>query len=257
MKRVLLGLTIVALALGCSRRSPPVEEPPSARSAEVSPTSTALTMSAEPGDVEESPLILGDGSPDNPIQVAHISDVAVDADMGDWSQIASFPMPFMKNKKSSIYLGWNEKGLYGAVAAVDDKVVIQPDLPWTGDCFELWLDKSFSRAADRDEHCVQLLFTPDPKGKEGKGLVQQVGENGLLPGPKGLECAWKKTDYGYNLEFFIPAAQLQPAKLRPGTKLGLNFALDNDGEPIYQFFHDKDTDEGYRNPSTWGAVVLK
>ena len=41
--------------------------------------------------------------------------------------------------------------------------------------------------------------------------------------------------------------------MHPGTKLGMNFALDNDGEPVYQFFHDKNEDQGYRNPSTWGG----
>jgi len=57
------------------------------------------------------------------------------------------------------------------------------------------------------------------------------------------------------LEFVIPAARLEPARMEAGCVLGLNFALSNDGRPVEQFYSDKDP-VGWRSPVTWGAVRL-
>ena len=72
----------------------------------------------------------------------------------------------------------------------------------------------------------------------------------------GIQCAWQPSAGGYTLEFFIPAAVLRPARMQVGTKLGMNFALNNDGKAVEQFYSDKDVDRGYRTPISWGAVRL-
>ena len=71
-----------------------------------------------------------------------------------------------------------------------------------------------------------------------------------------MKATWKPTKDGYVIQFFIPAAMLKPAALQAGTKIGLNFAVDDDGKPIEQFFSDKNTDDGFKTPKNWGMAIL-
>jgi hypothetical protein len=44
--------------------------------------------------------------------------------------------------------------------------------------------------------------------------------------------------------------------MEAGTKVGLHFALDDDGQAVEQFYCDKDFDQAYGRPMMWGVAVL-
>ena len=56
-------------------------------------------------------------------------------------------------------------------------------------------------------------------------------------------------------KFLIPAKLMSPAKMEAGTKIGLNFALDDGGKRVEQFYDDGNPN-GYRRPNSWGAATL-
>jgi hypothetical protein len=104
----------------------------------------------------------------------------------------------------------------------------------------------FARATGPSPQTRQLHFTPG----SAPGLA--------LAAPaklSGLRAAWQPREGGYVLEFFVPAEVLSPAKLQPGTTLGFNFALYDDGAPLELFFCTP-KHGGYARPDLWGAVKL-
>ena len=44
-----------------------------------------------------------------------------------------------------------------------------------------------------------------------------------------VQSAWRRTNEGYTIEFFIPAAQLLPGRMLSGEKMGVNYALSEKG----------------------------
>ena len=198
--------------------------------------------------------IQGAGTEADPVQIPFASEIKIDGDAGEWT-VASLPLPFMKKDSGSVSLCWGEDGLYGLVKVADKAIEVDAQSPWMGDCIEVWIEKDFARAVDRTDNAAQYVFAPNPDGKPGECIVviPWGGENDL---EEDLKCAWKKTPRGYVLEFMISAKLLAPAKMAAGTKIGLNYAVDDGGEPVEQFFSDKDIDDGYRTPSSWGAAVF-
>ena len=71
----------------------------------------------------------------------------------------------------------------------------------------------------------------------------------------GAICAWKKVDGGYVLEFLIPADRLVPAKMEDGTKIGFNFALDDEGKTA-EWFYNYGITGCWHRPTKWGAAKL-
>lgn len=198
------------------------------------------------------------GSPKNPVKVSNVKAVKVDGDSKEWNDIKPLPLPFMKKDAGSLKLSWNKDGLYGLLA-VEKKGEIKVDAqhPWAGDCIELFIEKDCSRAGDKEdtENAAQYAFAPGEEGEGGDGTIV-VAWGAERDVAADMTCAWKKTDKGYILEFFIPSEMLDPAKMKEGTKIGLNFAIDKDGKASELFFSDKDVDQGYRTPSSWGAIIL-
>ncbi|MBI5724679.1 MAG: hypothetical protein HZA50_12020, partial [Planctomycetes bacterium] len=191
------------------------------------------------------------------VRMHKIGNVKLDGDLAEWQKIPSMPLPFMNKTESSVRLAWREDGVYGAVQAKDDNVRADERNPWIGDCLELWIDKDCSRVADRDKpnKAAQYVFAPSSNGTGGNG-VTAIGWGSEIDTKDNLQCAWKKTSDGYSLEFFIPARVLEPAKMQVGAMMGLNFALDNNGKAMEQFFRDKDVENAYRRPALWGVVEL-
>jgi hypothetical protein len=101
---------------------------------------------------------------------------------------------------------------------------------------------------------VQYAFSPAPE--QGPGPAHVLIAHGPREHAEGVRCAWDRTQDGYALEFFISASLLAPADIGPGEKLGMNLALNDDGEAVEQFYSDKNRNRGWGRPITWGCVEL-
>lgn len=193
-----------------------------------------------------------------PVPIPQLGAVTLDGDLGEWRGVASMPLPVEGKASSSVQIGWRPEGLYGAVDVTDDSLVVDERAPWVGDGFELWIEKDQKRALDRTHtpHAAQFVFGPPASGKDGTALAYVVyGDGGT--GAGAIASAWKRTAVGYRLEWFIPAAVLAPMPLRAGSRLGLHFALNDDGQPIEQFQVTRATTGFYRRPIVWGVVKLQ
>lgn len=186
-----------------------------------------------------------------PAAVAHAAPpLAMAADPAGWAQIPALPAPFAKKGAGMMKLAWSDDGLHGFVQVPCEKMTVDKESPWKGDCLEIFLDRTCKRSPDKDDTCSQIIFAPDPAAP-GKAIVVVPYQSF-----EGIQAAWRPVPGGYTLEFFLPAKVMQPAKLTAGTRLGFNYAVDHAGTAIEQFFSDKDTDGGYADPSSWGVVEL-
>lgn len=183
------------------------------------------------------------------------NEIKLDGDPADWKDIPAMPLPFMKKDSSGVKLCWREDGLYGLVVAKDQSISVSAKTPWTGDCFELFIEKDAAGRGERTAGLAgQWIFAPSPTGEDGAGLV-----NVAFGSEKASKfaCQWKKTADGYALEFFIPAELLKPATMAAGTKLGCNFGLSDGGKPVELFYADKNANDGWNVPATWGLIELR
>ncbi|MHC4591730.1 MAG: metallophosphoesterase [Planctomycetota bacterium] len=192
--------------------------------------------------------------PPEPVDVPHQPlAVSLDGDLAEWADIRPMPFPFENKETSSFRLCWNDKGLYGAVVAVDDEVRGQAKDPWDADAALVFVEKDFGRSVTRSAYVGQYAFGPAPDKGPGAVHMTTFGRN-WAPEP-AVQCVWRPDAKGYVLEFLIPASVLAPARLEAGTMLGLDLSLQNGGEPVEQFYSTM-FHHGWHNPFTWGAVRL-
>ncbi|MGD2174114.1 MAG: ankyrin repeat domain-containing protein [Candidatus Brocadiaceae bacterium] len=193
--------------------------------------------------------------PPTPVGVIRADEpITVDGDLGEWQGIPAMPAPFMEKDTSSVHLAWRQEGLYVAARVRDDSLTFNPEMPWAADSVELFVDKPFARADWHSGEAEQYVFSPTP-GSPGRAHVliaygQNKGRESALP------AAWKPLEDGYMMEALIPSEFLQPARMEAGSTLGFNFAVNDDGTPVEQFYFDKDRDEAYARPMYWGAIRL-
>jgi hypothetical protein len=213
-----------------------------------------LAVALAAGGCEPEP-VAGTGTVADPVQIPPAPPkAAVDGDLSEWSSVGVLPMPSMESPTSPVRLGWSKAGLYGAVRMADDEVTAPAGLPYTGDCIEVFIEKDFARAEDRSQNTAQYVFAASGEGEAGPCVTAIYGAD--QGNEAALKSAWKKAAGGYVIEFLIPASILNPAKMAAGTKIGLNFSLNDNGEPVGQFFVDKNDNRAFRDPSRWGAAVL-
>jgi predicted phosphodiesterase len=190
-----------------------------------------------------------------PVDIAYARrPVTVDGDLGEWADVRPMPLPFDKRPTSSFRFVWQGDGLYGAVAIQDSHISVNSEAPWTGDAVELFIEKDFARSVEQGANTAQYVLSPAPEAGPGAARVLVAYDPGGAD-KAPVACAWRPAPGGYVLEFLIPAARLEPARMEAGCVLGLNFALSNGGRPVEQFYSDKDP-LGWRSPVTWGAVRL-
>jgi hypothetical protein len=226
-----------------------------------------------------APAVMGAGTVADPVQVPYAAGpMKIDGSPADWAMVGFMPEPFMKPKAaaskpapsskpvaaavaaaiapaSSVKMCWNENGLYGLALVKDKSIKTDSVDPWKGDAVELFIEKDGAHSGEFSDRSVQYVFSPTPEMGEGRCDIK-VPQGDKANAGKIL-CTWKKTTDGYAMEFMIPAAVLAPAKMVAGTKIGLNYAISDDGKAVEQFFSDKNADDGYKTPSSWGTIILK
>jgi hypothetical protein len=182
--------------------------------------------------------------------------LVVDGDPSDWQAVAPVPRPYHDGTPGSVKLCWREEGLYGLAVVADDSVTGNAEAPYAADGLELFLDRDFSRRLVKTGTATQICMGPAPERGPGPGHVV-VTYGGGRAEAEAVECAWAPTPDGFVLEFLVPPGVLAPAALAPGTKLGLDFAVNDDGENLERFYRDMRIADGWRTPATWGVIVLE
>ncbi|MHC4591175.1 MAG: sugar-binding protein [Planctomycetota bacterium] len=198
------------------------------------------------------------------VDIAYAADgISLDGDLSDWADISPLPSPFHKKDTSSFRLCWRQEGLYGAVAIRDDSIKANPMAPHDADCIEVYVETDYARSPTATPNSFTAKFSPAPEQGAGAGHVEvwypgagRAASLGVGADPvSGARCSWAPTPDGYAVEFLFPAALLEPAAMQPGTKLGLNMLINNDGVSIEYFYNHKD-DFYWSKPVTWGAIRL-
>jgi hypothetical protein len=196
----------------------------------------------------------GAGTVASPLQIpAAPGPITIDAKLDDWASVGSLPVPFEGAKASGVRFAWSDKGLFGSAVVVDTSVVGASYDLYKVDCLEVFIEKDFARAQE-DGKTMQLTVGPTTDGKGGEASVEIWGYD--RPRQNLVEAAWARTANGYVLEFMIPARLLRPGRMQDGTKLGFNVVINSDGKPVAQFLADKNKDQGFKKPATWGAAIL-
>jgi hypothetical protein len=197
----------------------------------------------------------GAGSVANPLEIPEAPrQIDIDGQLEDWSGVPSLPMPLEGVKASGVRFAWSTDGLYGSAVVVDSSVVGATYDLYKADCIEVFIEKDFARA-EEDGKTMQLTVGPAENGEKGDAAVEIWGYD--RPWQNRVSAAWAKTASGYILEFLVPARLLRPAKMESGTKIGFNVVINDDGKPAAQFLSDKNKDQGFKKPATWGAAVLR
>jgi hypothetical protein len=195
------------------------------------------------------------GSDTNPVIVHKLPPGFFDADgkTSKWPTITALPAPFSHKTAGMLRLGWTDDGLFGSLEATDATIAVDAFGPWTKDCLELWLETDAARSYDMSDHSYQIALAPNPDAGAGRAIV--IAASGPIPADR-IDAHWRPMPGGYALEFFVPAAQLKVA-FHDGLTLGMNYAVDDKGIAIEEFYHDKDMDSGFCSPYTWGMIALK
>jgi cellulose/xylan binding protein with CBM9 domain len=178
----------------------------------------------------------------------------VDGKLDDWKGVAPLPVPLTKKKAGAVRMAWSPDGLFFAIVTADKDIQQRNNEPWLADCVEIFLDKTFGRALVRDLTDAQYAFVPGVAGNAPLALIA-FGANRRLAA--NMVCATTMTEAGYVMEILIPAAAVLPGKLAAGQKMGLNYAISDNGKVGEQFFTDKDTNSGWESAILWGPIVLQ
>ena len=183
--------------------------------------------------------------------------ITVDGDPADWEGIPPMPMPFKAGAPGSVRLCWREDGLYGIAVVKDDTLKGNVLYPWEADGVELFVERDAARALLKTKTAIEICLGAAPEKGPGPGYVV-VPYGGAKGQAAQIKCAWRPTTDGYVLEFCLPAPMLVPAQMQAGTKMGLNFLVDNDGKHAECFYSDNSVlnSNGWCVPITWGAIVL-
>jgi hypothetical protein len=194
------------------------------------------------------------GSDQQPVAIPQAPAAITGAcDPGPWAAIAALPAPFSRKASGSLKLGWREDGLYGLLQASDAAISASGDAPWSRDCLELWLETDCLRSYDMSDHAFQIVLAPNPDAGPGKAIVFPASGHIAR---ENIKAQWKPVAGGYCLGFFLPAAQLG-LTMTSGTKVGMNYSVDDKGVATEEFYNDKDMEDGFRSPCRWGTIVLK
>lgn len=208
--------------------------------------------------------------------VRMVSRPTIDGILDEWRDIDSFAAPYRvyavsnwdgsDDLAAAWRLSWDEDALYFAVQITDDRHVQTQTGADTfkGDSVDIQLDTDrpgdFAAAVSPDD--FQLAFSPGNFAELPAEAFRFQGNNsGQMVASPGhsLRVAAQSLDDGYVLEGAIPWSDIGVSPT-PGLKMGANFnATDNDstGVAVQEVMISNVASRTFRNPTTWGIVVLE
>ncbi len=200
----------------------------------------------------------------------------IDGDLSDWGPTA-YPVTLhwsADNKEIAdgpmANLRWSNDGVYLAYTVQDPTGIQRNNLPWSGDCAELWIDTDNVRKQHMSEtpSAQQLCLIPfgmekDPtqtfceigRGFRGIGIHQWSFDTDHT---RGVAAA-KEIPGGYQVEAFIRKQALAKPVLLPGMWLAVNISVNTgiqgqNGREV-QWSASKGI-QTWDRPDTWGDVQL-
>jgi len=199
----------------------------------------------------------------------------IDGDLADWNLNAPrAEVRLLENNTHlatgpDVFLQWRAEGLYFAYRLADaGGIQISDGAPYHGDCVELFVDTTNSRALRmRDSNSAnQYFFMPfgfkgDPTRsfeRAGGGTAVPVGQDlAALNSSRTISfCTAKKEPGGYTVEGFLSIEALR-RRLAPGIYLGFDVSVspDFDFKNQIQWAAAKSLGNWDR-PNTWGDLLL-
>lgn len=193
------------------------------------------------------------GGEKNPVLVPHRGyKIILEGDPATWAYLEALPSPYSRKTAGMLKMAWREDGLYGCFQ-IPTVSITRANTPLADDAVELWFDMDLARDDIMSGNACQIVLAPDPATINGPCLVH-VPQGKANPG--AIQTMYKKSGDGVELTFFIPAGEFKQPGLTIGTKLGFQYAITQNGKVVEQFFCDKDEDEHYATPSSWGVIQL-
>lgn len=160
------------------------------------------------------------------------------------------------------YVSWNNSGLFFGAIVADNEVINEktPETAYEQDCIEIFVDgrsKEQFMKPPYSKGCYQILVMPPANGKNSIATV--FGPNKI----HGMKIAGNKTEYGYNIELFIPWTAFPDIKKPgPGTNIGIQAMLDDydkkdldKTQPLSLSYYGKK--ELYRSPQNFINCVCE
>ncbi|HON05686.1 MAG TPA: sugar-binding protein [Candidatus Ratteibacteria bacterium] len=169
------------------------------------------------------------------------SDIALDGNITakEWEKALCFPVRStfhiahsvnhtwkgQRDAGAEFYWAWNETGIFFAAIVSDNEVInnMPGNLAYQQDCIEVFIDgrHNFFMKRPYTKGCYQILIKPPVNGRQPEATT--FGSR-----VDGIQCAGKPTEYGYNIELFIPWSAFPDIK-QPfiGTNIAVQFMLDD------------------------------
>ena len=202
--------------------------------------------------------------------------LTVDGDLSDWGSL-THPLTLAWNADNTplvdgpkAYVRWSNDGVYLAYAVADPTGVQRNNLPWSGDCVEMWLDTDNARKSRMGETptAQQMCFLPFGMEKDPSQTFCEIarGFRGTHHGQFVFDtdhtrgwAAAKEVPGGYMVEGFVRKAYLSKPVLLPGMWVALNLSVNTgiqgqNGREM-QWSASKGI-QTYDRPDTWGDVLL-
>lgn len=174
-------------------------------------------------------------------------DITVDGEAGDW--VGTEPILSLGSAErilavdgKALWRGtadcsaelrarWTPETLYLIVNVRDDVLMQDRERPFQGDCVEIFLDCRTAEDAEElgfDDDDLQICFVPPTE--DAPGFVMVCGDEHKKDRLKAVRYATRQTKDGYRMEIAFPVACLMTDRLRPGSVLGFNWAVDDRDE---------------------------
>jgi len=211
---------------------------------------TVINVVSAADETTTSEMAVKDG-----VATAGQGSAKIDGDIDDsWKKAPKIKVNKMGSESSNddlststVQLLWNENQLFALWHVKDNELSATNQEEWQQDSIELFLDQNNARSGPYDSDDAQY----------------RVNFEGKLSGQGGgydadhFKAATKKTDDGYIVEMAVKIAH---AELKPGTKLGIDFQVNNDPgtgqrESVTKWNYLEN--DSWESAADFGTLILK